>query len=158
VGTDIHGVWVGKCAGTDKWFSFEYGCGDRSYRWFGIVAGVRTEEHFDAKGNPDIICDAWAHYDDDDLHSNTWLKPSEVMEANAEWLKRAKEEYPDLDWEANDEQPYQRIPEEDDRLTKLILEIGDGGRKIPWAGTLRQFIGEDADFNESVMYICAFDS
>jgi hypothetical protein len=44
-------------------------------------------------------------------------------------------------------------------LTKLVLEIRyPESLTIPWAGTLGEFIGEDADIDACVRYNYAFSS
>jgi len=57
---------------------------------------------------------------------------------------------------AND---YEEVPTPDEEMTKIIMAFGyPDAKTIPWAGTIRDFIGENADIEECVRYVIAFDN
>jgi|TARA_Y100000034_G_scaffold135196_1_gene206084 hypothetical protein len=153
LGADIHSFYIAKCRGTEKWFAFEPGNDDRVYAWFGIIAGVRGEPHFDAKGLPEIDCEAIKPLVEDRYyHSATHLTLEEVREAN-----REKARHDNARGYGTDEY-YQRIPEPDDIMERIYATAEYNSSFTPWAGTLQQFIGKENSIEDCVMYVCAFDS
>ena len=167
MGTDIYGIVEAKEAKTGKWLAISEINDTRDYLWFGIIAGVRMSYHsifdFGRRGFPEDASPAWreARYDDW-LHGHTWLTPSEVKFANIEYRKRIIDEYETatyVDISVDKLSSREKVYEMSTVLTKLVLEIRyPESLTIPWAGTLGEFIGEDADIDACVRYNYAFSS
>ena len=160
MGCDIHGLFEAKEKKTGKWLPFRAVSEGRSYEWFGVVAGVRRQgiAVVDTdRGIPDDTCDLWQSYCEDwgiDLHSHTWLTPSEVNSANQALRDHVRRVFSEE--LAND---YEEVPTPDEQMTEIIMGFGYPDNKtIPWAGTIRDFIGENADIEECVRYVIAFDN
>jgi hypothetical protein len=161
LGTDIHGVWEAKESITGKWFGFENIREGRNYLWMGIIAGVRQPDSysfdFGPRGIPHPTSPAWQEEIDVDwMHGCTWLSPSEVKEANARFREL---DYWGRELIPPDNRSYEIELTPDTKMTKLVIHLQYPDNIIvPWAGTIRDFIGEDADFEESVRMVCGFDS
>jgi len=161
MGTDIHGCWEAKEKRTGKWLPFADINGNRNYLWFGVIANLRKHDvyafDFDLRGKPSKTCKLWQERGDIDwMHDFTWLKPSEIMHANEMYIFEEKDYWGDRQSPNGD---YELAPTPETKMTKLITEFDyPENRSIPWAGTIQEFIGEDADFDECVRFVCAFDS
>jgi len=163
MGTDIHGCWEAKERRTGKWLPFESIRDGRNYLWFGIVANMRTDDKyafdFKPRGKPEETCKIWREEIDVDwMHGHTWLTPSEIEVANQKY----KLEEVDYWGEFHRQSPsgnYELTMAPETKMTKILTAFDyPEDQSIPWAGTIRDFIGEDADFEKCVRYVIAFDS
>lgn len=167
MGCDIHGFWEARSP-SGKWFAIHEINNDRSYTWFGAVAGVRSSISpiVPVRGSPVDASIAWADYCTDEiasgfLHHSTWLTPSEISAANAVYREATK------GWPAtpgtqhpND---HESVPQLTDEVNELITGYnyvsGHGNTQIiKWAGTIEDLIGKDAIYEQSIRFVCAFDN
>lgn len=158
-----------------KWFAIREINNARTYTWFGAVAGVRTRDIAPiapVRGMPADASDTWVQYCNGDiesgfLHNVTWLTPSEVAEANRLYSEQRK------NWLEGDtltpEQiavPHEPVPQMSDEVSELHVGYTyDGSYGYPgnasvikWAGTIKDLVGEEAIYEESIRYCIAFDN
>ena len=165
MGCDIHGFWEVQLP-SGKWFAIREINNDRSYMWFGAVAGVRSQDIspiVPVRGSPADASIAWADYCTDEiesgfLHHSTWLTPSEISAANAAYREATK------DWrEPQHPNDHESVPRLTDEVCELITGYnyvsGHGNTQIiKWAGTIEDLIGKDAIYEQSIRFVCAFDN
>ena len=94
MGCDIHVCLEVKLRGADTWEHFLHSTGNRCYRLFGRIAGVRDEEvepisyprgiPGDASALTKALCSAVEHYSF--IHSRTYLTASELIDLEL-WLR-----------------------------------------------------------------------
>ena len=166
MGCDIHGFWEFKTS-DGPWIAFEHINDSRSYSWFGIIAGVRhpagnleTAE----RGVPADCSNAWRQLVDAwgrDLHSHTWLTPSEVRQANRDlFLSYRKEDgeetNPDDLWAADNY--HETIPVPQMEVSRILLPGPDNNcKEMAWTGTLAEIVG-DQDLSDKIRMVIAFDN
>jgi hypothetical protein len=168
MGCDIHGFWEVQTP-SGKWFAIREINDNRSYMWFGAVAGVRSQDISPivaVRGSPADASIAWVDYCTDEiksgfLHHPTWLTPSEISAANTAYWEATK------DWQDTtvSRQPndHESIPRLTDEVRELITGYnyvsGHGNTQIiKWAGTVEELIGKDAIYEQSIRFVCAFDN
>jgi len=138
-------------------------CG-RSYDWFGLAAGVRRnfEESFEARGMPPSPSWTWEYLSEmstDFFHSHSWLTLSDLREVNRLWQKRINDDRDD-DYDLKSERVRDFIVPltPDHVITGILIPDNDGKvKKIPFAGTLAEFVGSD-DIEDKVRLVFAFDN
>ena len=163
MGCDIHPYWEARFPDGTWQMVEEVDCG-RSYDWFGLAAGVRREfeESLEPRGMPDspswaweYICERWGP----DFHSKSWLTPSELAEVNRHWQKKINDDRDD-DYDLKSERIREFIPPlaPDHVITGIFIPDDNGKiKKIPFAGTLAEFVGSD-DIEDKVRLVFAFDN
>lgn len=163
IGTDSHGGWIAKHHKTNKWIAFRQVREGRSYAWFGIVAGVRQRHIYVFDFPPRGIFEEAKHWSDycagEWIHGATWLKPSEIKTANEAYVEHV---FNEMQMFPDEEQllvsDFEEVPTPDTRMEHIYMNLEYGCKPVHWAGTIRDFIGEDANFEECVKYVIAFDS
>ena len=164
MGCDIHGFWEARSP-SGKWFAIHEINNDRSYTWFGAVAGVRSQDIspvVPVRGSPADASIAWADYCTDEiesgfLHHPTWLTPSEVAAANTVFCEANGTIL------AHAPSDHESVPQLTDEVNELITGYnyvsGHGNTQIiKWAGTIEDLIGKDAIYEQSIRFVCAFDN
>jgi hypothetical protein len=149
MGCDIHGVFEAKEKKTGRWIPFRAAQWSRAYDWFAIVASVRAPSPlFESnRGIPEDAstlwkdeCERWG----EDFHSHTWLTPAELRQAN-DYFMLGKEHEP--------------TPHPQEEMKEILVTLGFPEPKtVHWCGTLRDFIGINADFEKCIRYVIAFDN
>lgn len=162
VGTDIHGYWELK-TDDDIWVAFRGVNEGRYYRWFGVIAGIRSptipEESkiWHARGMPPNPSAAWQTYtliaDKNDfswLHGHTWISYDEMQLANELYIQNAN-------WSDDRELP-EPLPTPDDEITQLYL-AGARGKPtpLPWFGKLSELV-PPSQMSDRLRLVVAFDS
>lgn len=136
----------------------------RDYTWFGIIADVRRRGYiFDFEPStrpiPSDACHLWQKFVNDYgelIHDKCWFRPAEIIKANQVYNDLYQEQYgfslmPRID--------HERVPNPEDEMSEVIIDFGYPEPKtIVWAGTIRDFIGQSAAFEECVRLVVGFDS
>ncbi len=160
MGCDIHGFWEVKDH-TGNWMAIDTINPGRNYDWFGAIAAVRGGPDIGTAGRgvPDDASGAYRDMVDQwgvDLHSHTWLTPSEVQEACQEMNRRSIGSYN----EEFDVHGYEIIPKLDTNVTQLIIswqnEMGDTA--WDWYGTVKDLMFSGGTIEECVRFVACFDS
>ena len=163
MGCDIHPFWEARSK-DGTWHAIEDVDTGRSYDWFGLAAGVRRnfEESFEPRGMPPSPSWVWEYLNErstDFFHSHSWLTPSELREVNRLWQKRINDDRDD-DYDLKSERIRDFIVPltTDHIITGILIPDNDGKiKKIPFAGTLAEFVGSD-DIEDKVRLVFAFDN
>ena len=162
MGCDIHPYFEARFPDGTWQMIEEVDCG-RSYDWFGLAAGVRRnfEDSLEPRGMPhspswawEYICEKWGP----DFHSKSWLTPSELDGVNRRWQRRINDDCEDHDLEIEEVRDF-IVPLKPDHIITGILIPDDRGmlKRIPFAGTLVEFVGSD-DIEDKVRLVFAFDN
>ncbi len=163
MGCDIHPYWEARFSDGTWQMIEEVDCG-RSYDWFGLAAGVRRnfEESFEPRGLPPFPSWTWEYLNERSegfLHSHSWLSLSELGEVNRLWQKRINDDRDD-DYDLKSERIRDFIVPlaPDHIITGILIPDNDGRvKKIPFAGTLAEFVGSN-DIEDKVRLVFAFDN
>jgi len=161
MGCDIHGFWEVKDH-TGNWMAIDTINPGRNYDWFGIIAGVRGGPDIgtahrgvpdDASGAYRDMVDAWGV----DLHSHTWLSPSEVQGACHELGRLSIERYND---DRHDDGLYEPIPMLNTNVTQLIVSWGQSDSDVAWDwyGTVKELMIPGGNIEDCVRMVVCFDS
>ena len=163
MGCDIHPYWEARFPEGTWQMIEEVDCG-RSYDWFGLAAGVRREfdESLEPRGMPDspswaweYLCERWGP----DFHSKSWLTPSELSEVNQRWQRKINDDPDDIhDLRSERIRDFIVAIAADHVITGIFIPNDNGNlKKIPFAGTLAEFVGSD-DIEDKVRLVFAFDN